>query len=89
MDVKRFTSEQIERAKACETPEDILRLASEEGVELSDEEIEKVAGGGFWDDGGGSSEPCPFCGSTNTYEDVKDHGAPRPIMVCVDCGMTW
>ena len=38
------------RAKiaACETPEDILALAKNEGIELSDDQMEAVSGGS-WD----------------------------------------
>jgi len=43
-----LTPEQMERAKACKTPEEILELAKEEGYELSDEELEAVSGGD-WD----------------------------------------
>lgn len=34
-----LTPEQIEKAKACKTVEDILALAEEEGYELSDEQL--------------------------------------------------
>ena len=37
------------RARSCETPNDILALAKEEGFELSDDEPEGIAGGGFWE----------------------------------------
>ena len=37
--------ELLEKAKACETPEELLALAKEEGYELTDEELEAVAGG--------------------------------------------
>ena len=39
------------RAKiaACEDPSDILALAQDEGVELSDEQMEAVSGGSSWD----------------------------------------
>jgi len=39
------TSEQIERAKACETAEDVIAFAADEGHELSDEELEALSGG--------------------------------------------
>lgn len=35
--------------KACKTPEELLALAKIEGYELSDAELEGLAGGGFWD----------------------------------------
>ena len=34
-----------EKLKAAKTPEDILDLAREEGYELSDEQLDSVAGG--------------------------------------------
>ena len=88
MDTIGMTPEQLERVKACETAEDILKLVSEEGYEISDAELEMVSGGS-WGGGGGSSKACPFCGSTDTYEDTKDKGTPRTVMVCASCGMTW
>ena len=56
MDIKDLTPEQIEKAKACKTAEELLELAKAEGVELSDEQLDGIAGGYNWncdvDDGG-------------------------------------
>ena len=51
VDIKDLTPEQIERAKACETPEDILALAESMGVELAPDQLDAIAGdgGGGWD----------------------------------------
>ena len=37
-----------EKLKACKTPEELFRLAKEEGLELSEEELKAVAGGVTW-----------------------------------------
>ena len=46
-----------ERAKPCETIEDVLKLAEESMVSLSDEEVEAISGGGWG--GGGGQDDCP------------------------------
>ena len=45
MDFDSLTPEQIEKAKACKTPEELLALAKDEGLELSEEQLDSVAGG--------------------------------------------
>ena len=44
------------KLKGCETPEEILALAQEEGYELIDEQLEGVSGG--W---GGKCEDQNYC----------------------------
>ena len=39
----------MEKAKACKTPEDMMKLAKEEGYNLSEAELETIAGGVSWD----------------------------------------
>lgn len=53
MEFKDLTPEQREKAKTCTSPEELLAFAQAEGFDLSDEQIEAVAGGSDWDD-------CPF-----------------------------
>ena len=81
-----LTKEQLEKVKACKTVDELLTLAKHEGIELSDEQLAAVSGGGC------TSEPprdaeCPQCGSHNTgwqwyvflgYE-----------LHCHDCGHEW
>ena len=45
MEYKDLTPEQKEKARACKTPEEMLALAQEEGYDLTDDELEGVAGG--------------------------------------------
>ena len=44
MDLSNFTPEQIERAKNCATPEELLELAKAECIE----QIEQISGGKSW-----------------------------------------
>lgn len=45
MNLEDLTDEQKAKAKACNTPEEMLALATEEGYELSIDELDGVAGG--------------------------------------------
>jgi len=47
--LKGLTEEQIKKAKACKSQEEVLKLAKEEGVELTSEQLEVIAGGGWCD----------------------------------------
>ena len=38
-----------EKLKGAKTPEELLELAKEEGIELTDKELNGVADGSFWD----------------------------------------
>ena len=49
MEFDELSEDLKERAKACKTPEEVLALAKDEGIVLSDEDLEQVAGGkGKW-----------------------------------------
>ena len=45
MNFEDLTDEQKAKARAAQTPEEILALAKEEGYELTDEELNTVVGG--------------------------------------------
>ena len=45
MDFEALDDELKEKVKACTTPEELLALAKEEDYDLSDEELEAIAGG--------------------------------------------
>ncbi|MGI6220906.1 MAG: Nif11-like leader peptide family natural product precursor [Coriobacteriales bacterium] len=48
MDFSDLSPELQEKARNCTTPEELLELAKNEGYELSDEDLEAVAGGRKW-----------------------------------------
>ena len=43
--LKGLTEEQIAKVKACKNNEELLQLAKDEGVELTEEQLEAVSGG--------------------------------------------
>jgi len=45
-----LTEEQIAKVKECKNTEEILALAAEEDIELTDEQLRAVSGGGCSDD---------------------------------------
>ena len=71
--LKGLTEEQIAKVKACKNHEELLALAKEEGVELTDEQLAAVSGGVC------TSTPdfvCPKCGSKNIktrYNERTNH----------------
>ena len=48
MDSYELTPDQKAKFEACETPDEILKLAQDEGIELTDDQMEDVAGGVEW-----------------------------------------
>jgi tRNA(Ile2) C34 agmatinyltransferase TiaS len=73
---KDLTADQKEKVSHCHTPEELFELAKEEGVEIPDEELENIAGGGW------IIPACPQCGSDNTQGYKYD-------FKCRDCGHIW
>ena len=83
-----LTEEQIAKVKACRNNEELLALAKEEGIQLTDEQLNAVSGGGLI-----CSTPtftCPKCGSTN----VSAYSETSPVhkwwvCTCKKCGHHW
>ncbi len=80
-----------EKVKDCNTPEEMLALAKEEGIELTDEDLDMVSGGwGSDDSGSGGGVQCIACGSTNTSgHSVRADTRYVEEFVCHDCGESW
>ena len=88
--LKGLTQEQIAKAKACKNQEELLALAKDEGIELTDEQLQTISGGGACSvisDVGDFLNPfdCPECGC-NDIETVKGKGN---LFVCKGCGFKW
>ena len=45
-----FTEEQMAKAKACKTPKELLELAGSEGINLTDEQMEALSGGAWFNE---------------------------------------
>lgn len=77
--LKGLTKEQIARVKACKNQEEILALAKQEGIELTDEQLEAVSGGMCTHEA-----ICPKCGATAVFA-YTDHFYD-PHYKCPNCG---
>ena len=73
MEFKDLSPEQRERVDACKNPQEILDLAKEEGYELSDAELDQVAGG--W---GTYGTKCPECGCRISLDKKESQGVTCP-----------
>ena len=75
---KGLSEEQIKKVEACKSSEEVLNLAKAEGIELTEEQLEAVSGGGCF-----VTIKCKKCGSKNVerYTDVE-----RGKYECKDCG---
>lgn len=53
-----LTEDMKEKVGACATAADLVALAESEGVELNDEQLDMVSGGGGWDEWDCSTLDC-------------------------------
>lgn len=44
-----LTPEQMEKARACKNASELVELAKSEGVELTDDQLDAIAGGTWYD----------------------------------------
>ena len=82
MDFKDLGEEEKNLIHDCQTAEEVLALLKEEGVELTDDQLECVAGGHetSWT----GSAVCPRCGSTRTYQ-FTVNGSDKRYSMCYNC----
>ncbi len=91
--LKGLTEEQIKKVEACKDTSEILALAKAEGMELTDEQLEAVSGGGCF-----RTFKCKKCGSKDIKETIEDReilnqwsdeSATHAIYRCRKCGYEW
>ena len=69
--LKGLTKEQYKKLKTCKSSDEILSLAKAEGVELTDEQLNAISGGGCIFDAIDQS-PCPQCMCSKDVVDVSE-----------------
>ena len=82
--LKGLSEEQIAKVKACKNSDELLMLAKADGVELTDEQIEAVSGGGCF-----SSFKCPNCGSKDYRKLPIYQASGCSTYKCNSCGHEW
>ena len=84
--LKGLTKEQIAKVKECKSQEELLALAKEEGIELTDEQLEAVNGGVCTVE---SYElKCPFCESKD-FECTSVSTYGDRTYKCKKCGKSF
>jgi len=87
--LKGLTEEQVAKVKACKSTEEMLALAKNEGIELSDEQLEAVSGGGC-SIPEQKPEVCPQCGKSDYDERTYTDGIYSiTSYTCKHCGRIW
>lgn len=84
--LKGLTDEQITRVKACKNSDEILKVAKEEGIVLTAEQLEAVSGGGICNS---APNKCPVCGSKNFSAHERRGARYYYECKCKDCGHEW
>lgn len=86
--LKGLSAEQIKRVEACKNSTELLVIAKDEGIELSDEQLEAINGGCS-----SSGNKCPKCGhdkfeTTHVKQSALDIGVSTKYK-CKKCGHIW
>ena len=82
--LKGLTEEQIAEVKACNNSDELLTLAKAEGIELTDEQLAAISGGGCF-----SSFKCPNCGSKDYRKLARYQVSGCSTYQCNNCGHEW
>jgi superfamily II helicase len=87
--LKGLSKEQIARIRDCKNSDEILALAKEEGIALTDEQLEVISGGGAMCSN--VIRSCAVCYSSNyvKIENPKEKPDMKYMFVCKNCGHIW
>ena len=89
--LKGLNEEQLEKASHCKNSEELLALAKEEGIELTNEQLEAVSGGACVETSPkGRTAACPQCGAMarGGFEETTP-GDGHYHFVCLNCSYEW
>ena len=84
--LKGLTEDQIAKIKECKSNEEMLALAKQEGVQLSDEQLEAVSGG-CSSTLRSQDVRCPACGSQAVWKVIGSEN--KTYCRCNNCGNEW
>ena len=90
--LKGLTPEQIERARACKDSKELLAAAKEEGIELTDEQLNAVNGGFGCAPNIKTGFACPGgCGNNTVgiFDQFMFNSRGGYQVKCNDCGCTF
>ena len=93
--LKGLTKEQIAKIQNCENQEEMLAVAKEEGIELSDEQLEAVSGGACTTTPPAKPTVCPYCGAEKIMATAVHNGNKPGCPLdyyscqCKKCGSYW
>ena len=82
MGIEDLAPEQLGKARACKSADELASFAKSEGVELTDEQLKKISGGD-WDgeETVSYTQKCISCGNVNQWYE----GQTEPLY-CQFCG---
>ena len=86
--LKSLTEEQIAKVRACKTQEELLALAKQEDIELTEEQLEAVSGGCTTPVE--KFVPCPKCKSIQVEREfIRNEFNSETYCTCKQCGHKW
>ena len=80
--LKGLTKEQIEKIRTCQNQDEILKLAKDEGIQLSEEQLEAVNGGNCFSK---YFIECPYCGKNSSLDEADPDKHDGRRFYCKNC----